>query len=934
MKTSTDVSQAVEFLHWMFGDKPQGYIYVLRSRPSSDSVEIRQNKVRLWPATFSTPEKVDSYWWAEQGHHWTMMFCTATVKNPIKGEQIVVDKIKNNAIPNTLIVPALWCDIDACKELDIPADEFYSELRLGEENSAWVQSSQKGLQTYFKLDEPFEANGDKERFAEDLAGVLYDITLYYGGDWHVVRLSNLMRLPGSLNIKPDYKGNYVMARILDKNDRTFSLKELKERFKPDPDVVPRIVSYACIRALTDVWQKGSRHDIMLAFIGSVRRGGINKEACRRLCKELQHYFNDDDRMGDVDSTYEQDFDKVMTLHKDFRSIAEPVDKAIEFWTNLKKVYCEKRGFDFFPENVDPTQPVLSDEDFYEKGDETWFNGPDAPKQFCNFVIRLKGRVIKADTKSSSWIADLCTPGEPPTRIEISTADHSQWQRFFVKQGLPVGLSVQEPKLWAHYIAYLQRNCPDTVIKEAPYYGWLDVEENKPTLVLPNMEHDSYIWSPNREDTAASPTVFTQDLTRSDIQEYLKQFIDYYSTLHEPKYIWPALGWFAACSVKGLIHQQLGGFPILIVNGLHNSGKSYLIEDVLAVHYGCQNIVSFEGSTSFAFRTKLEANNICPLIIGEFRAEAKSDRERGKVSEIISLIRSSYDKYDVARGQSTSKLLLNTNLQTPLCLVGEQQIDDPASMERSLVLTLNRKRVNEVERLSLEEQRLLIQKHRWLQSYKHRGWLGTILVQWAGQHIEDVQNLADGAQSKVDQTCPSPQKRKRTSMACPTAGLVMLSRIYKEYEVEWPLGKKETLDIMYEADPSILAGHDHDSVALHHLFDATDSVIVEGHRNGRSYEGSLYVNDLDDSRFMYVDMTRWFRVIRPSVAASNSATLTDKSAFFNLVHNHQECHTDSPFVEFINDHPVLGNCVKLDLERVQEYGVNVTQWKGINDYQDI
>jgi hypothetical protein len=42
---------------------------------------------------------------------------------------------------------------------------------------------------------------------------------------------------------------------------------------------------------------------------------------------------------------------------------------------------------------------------------------------------------------------------------------------------------------------------------------------------------------------------------------------------------------------------------------------------------------------------------------------------------------------------------------------------------------------------------------------------------------------------------------------------------------------------------------------------------------------------------------------------------------------------SPFIEFMKDHPVLGNCVKIDLERVKAFGVNTAQWKGIDGYQE-
>jgi hypothetical protein len=922
MKTATDAMHAVEFLRWLFGDDPNGYIYVLRSRPSSDPVEARQGKSDLNPATFSTPEKVNSHWWEEQGHLWTMMFSTATVN----------DRGLRNKGANTLTIPALWCDIDGCKQVGIPADEFYTDIRNSEENSAWIRSSDRGLQLYFKLNEPYIADGDKEKFAEELAGVLYDMALYYGGDCNVVRLGGLMRLPGSLNIKREYKGNYFQAKALTTNDRTFSLQELKERFRPNPDIVPRVVGYACTRALTNIWQEGERHEIMLRFIGSIRKNGINKEACKCLCREVQKFFHDEDRTGDVDSTYENDFSTVMTLHTDYRSIAEDIDKAITFWTELKKVYCKKRDFDFFPENVDPTQPVADDADFFERGMETWFHGREHDEIFCNFAIRLRGRIIKADTGASAWLADIHTAGEPPTRIEISTADHSQWQRFLVKDGMPVGVTVQEPKLWSRYIAYLHNNCPDMVIKETPHYGWLGLEKNHPTLVLPKIEHDEYIWT-GQEDTAASSSIFTQELQREDIKQYLQTFIDYYAEYHEGKYIWPALGWFASCSVKGLIHPQLDGFPILVVNGLHGSGKSYLIEEILAMHYGSQAVMGFLGSTNYAFRTKMSANNVCPLIVGEFRTEAKNDRDRGKVNELVDLIRASYDHYAISRGQSSSKNLINIVLEAPWCLVGEHQFRDSAAIERSIILTFDRKRVNEFKAMCSQDRKEVERKHRWLQNYDHRGWLGTILLQWAGKHALDVQKIVGRAKVLVDETCPSNLERKRKGCTAIVVGLSMLTRIYKELDLDFPLSTAEMLEILYAADATVQADHDHDTTTLRYLFEVTDSVIVDAHRTGHPHEGSLYVYDLDDEQFIYVDVTRWFRMIRPLISSADAATLTDKSAFISLIKNHQQ-QGDSPFVEFLENHPVLGNCVKLDLERVKAFGVNVTQWKGINGYQDI
>jgi hypothetical protein len=162
---------------------------------------------------------------------------------------------------------------------------------------------------------------------------------------------------------------------------------------------------------------------------------------------------------------------------------------------------------------------------------------------------------------------------------------------------------------------------------------------------------------------------------------------------------------------------------------------------------------------------------------------------------------------------------------------------------------------------------------------------------------------------------------------------MLARIYKEHGLKFPLPTSGMLDVLYSADATLQADHDHDTTTLKYLFEVTDGIIVDAHRTGHSHEGSLYVYDIDDESYIYVDMTRWFRLIRPMISSSDAATLTDRNAFVTLVRNHQQ-QEDSPFVEFLEDHPVLGNCVKLSLDKVRSFGVNITQWKGINGYQDI
>ena len=925
MKTTTDAQHAVEFLRWLFGDDPDGYIYILRQRPSSDPGEARQDKLDLNPAAFSKPEKVDSLWWEEQSHLWSQAFSTATIKDRTSKQ--------NNHGVNCQSIPALWCDIDACKDLGIPGEEFYTELKGTEDVSGWIRSSENGIQAFWKLDEPYQSNGNKEQFAEDLAGVLYDICYYYGGDTQVVNLGRLMRLPGSINIKKEYT-RPVMARATRLTDETFSLRSMKKRFKPDPEIVPRVVAYAVIKALTEVWGQGERHFIILQLAGTIRKNGINKDACKNLVKEVMKFFGDNsDRSSEIDTTYDTPIETLASLRTDYGSVADPVERAIQFWKKLKVTYCKKRGFEFHPEDVDPTQSEQDDAMFQEKGFDTFFNADSVLTKFSNFVVKLRGRLIKADTNTSVWLADIFTQGEPPALIEISTEKHSQWHKFLTIKGMPVGLSIEQPKLWAQYVSYLASICPDVSLRETSFYGWLDVQKT-PTLVMPHTVHDNYQWTGN-DDLSAKPGALEQLIGREEAVEYLTNFAENYKTCHEDRLIWPTLGWFASCAIKGLFWQRFHGYPALVINGLSQSGKTWLAKEVLGMHYGASTQHSF-ASSAFAAEKYMMGSNICPLIVDEFR-----NLDKLKVARTLEIMRALFDGSLISRGKSGGEGVDKSKVETPLCLIGEHQYEDEATVSRSFIITVNRSWLGDLGNLDDEDRREHTRKLAWLMDRRWTGYLGSLMIRWSANHLDDVYRIIGTdpnedpglAQILVKDTCPSPMPRKQDSCTSVISGLMLMSEMYKDYGVDFPLKKRAMLEAIYSSDASLNADHTYDTQTLKHLFEMTDQIIVEGHRTKMSHEHSLYAYDLDDQNFMYIDMIRWYRLLRPLIQTSDAATLTDKHGFIDLLKdNHQR--EGSVFTEFSIDHPEFGKCVKVDLKRVAElYGVSVQQWRGINGYQD-
>lgn len=913
MASETDVNQAVDWLTWLFGRNPKDHIYILRSRPSTDPVKAKQEKLDLKPVHFSEPESLNTTWWEAQSHLWSQYFCVASLHS----------RDQNNELSNCVNLPAMWLDIDGCKELGIPGEEFLTELR-NEDVSAWVRSSQNGIQGYFKLDEPYQANGNAEAFAEDVAGLLFDICYYYGGDWRVVTLNRLMRLPGSLNLKREYNDRFMASAQMYNN--TYTLSDLKKRFKPDPTLVPRLVSYACQRALIDIWREGERHEIMLRFIGSVRKNGIDKDSCKTLCTEVQGYFADgEDRTADIDSTYDKPLDSIMTLWQDYKEIAAPVDAAIKFWATLKVRYCKKRGFEFFPENVDPTKPPQTEGVFYEQGLETWYDGREAPERFSNFIIRLKGKLIKANTLTSVWLAEIMKEGDSPTLVEIPAERHNNWGKFATIPGLPSGMSVFNSVMWAQYVAYLDASCPKTTMVESTFYGLLDVD--KPTLLLPNVPHPTHMWS-GGEDTAISGA-FTRELDKSEIGEYLKTFVEYYSGYHEPRYIWPALGWFAACSMSYLIRRQFqSGFPTLVICGLPGSGKSQLIEEVLCRHYGCQAAHGYMSTTTYAMKQRLVSNNVCPMVVDEFRSGQSFSK---KLAEMQDVIRSLWGQNQTSRGTLSGELDKKVFV-TPLCLIGEHHYTDEATIHRTFSIRLERSWMGSVRAMTPQDRKTLEHEQRWLHDSEHKGKLGTLLIQWMMKNMDAIPTMLEASRAVVNENSAITVERKKICYTTVVAGLSMLSRMYEDYGLEFPLNKRRMLKAVYSADTSMRSSESFDNETLQTLFDSTDHVIINSLRQRVPLAGSLYTYDLEDHRYAYFDMGRWFRLITGEISDSESGTLSDKTAFRAMILDNHSTNPETPFVAFPENHPIIRrSCVKVDLHKIQQhFGINVNQWEGYID----
>lgn len=934
---TTDVEKAIRFLRFLFGDSPHGLIATSKAKPGETTIEDDYDKDEGAPVpedkkkkkkqgpmichAYSAPEKVNTEWWRAHSHKYNIFFCTGTTKAR-EGRHLATNLIE---------YPAVWFDVDVFKYIDAPGMAFLADIKSQELVSAWVTSSENGIQGYFKLTEPFVMNGDKDVFDNELKPLLLDIALYFGGDMEVATPARLMRLPGSLNVKPSYK-NIHQVTASTQSHNIFTFGELAKRFKDvTPDTAPKAITFALTYLLlgSELWGEGSRHYLMLDLAGTIRKGGINREACKNLFRELAVTLTDDEfRETEVDTTYDaEDIEKVKSLRSEYGVIADEAERIVEQWLKLKKAYCQKKRIDFKPEGYDPTKlkskaGKADTGTFYEVGLSTYYDTDEDSKQFCNFVVHLVGKLIKVDTQDVIWLADISTEGQPTRRVEITTASHNNWQTFSRIPHIPTGLSVFETKMWPYFVAWLAETCPDETIKESTFYGWLETNRTPPVLLLPDQPNDEYVWTGESMDTAIPDA--RKELEPKQIRTYLETFGKYYSSYHEPHLIWPALGWFAGCPMSAFFRRKVDGYPALVVYGLAGSGKSLMFK-ILGSHFGCQIGKAYDSTTIFAMRRYLVSNNLYPLIIDDFRDNPQPNDTRTKGGQFISIIRSVWDGLEGGAGSSDRKVHTD-RFQAPMCIVGEHPITEDATVQRIFTITIGHDWLYKINAMSGDDRVRVGERLRWLRSPDYDGWMGTIVLDWTINNLDKCKRMMEQCINKIEGTCSSDvPERKRHGFASNLYGLHAMRCIYDSYGLKLPLRTDLFTDMIFAADPDARKAT-YGTSALNELFRATDTAIMNNLRRNTPLQGNVFILGIKNREIAYFDINRWRSELKPYLVSSTSAALLNDIAFRNLL---KDCGNakGSPIMGFPTDHPVIQQmCVQIDLAQVRkQFGVNTHQW---------
>ena len=172
----------------------------------------------------------------------------------------------------------------------------------------------------------------------------------------------------------------------------------------------------------------------------------------------------------------------------------------------------------------------------------------------------------------------------------------------------------------------------------------------------------------------------------DFQEHLHKFNEEYITLS-------VLGWTTACFYKDIIHDVLGKFPILVLEGGAGVGKSstfnHIIKRLWSVDY---RSLMLDASKTFSSYVMCSSSNAIPLLYEENKITAEGFKKHLK-ENVHNLIKSTYEAYPIQRGTANQKIN-NYEMIAPLAIAGEVGFSNSAVNDRIIQLPLGKMRTEE------------------------------------------------------------------------------------------------------------------------------------------------------------------------------------------------------------------------------------------------
>lgn len=174
------------------------------------------------------------------------------------------------------------------------------------------------------------------------------------------------------------------------------------------------------------------------------------------------------------------------------------------------------------------------------------------------------------------------------------------------------------------------------------------------------------------------------------EDKLKTALHNFFSCQRPDVIGNFIGWYTACFYRMMFHKAFDKFPLLHVNGSAGAGKSEMNLAMLSLFYYNQDPRSLTPqSTVFALQQHMAGSASIPLMVDEYKPHEMTYELHNKLKLFF---RDAYNNRDVMRGGGNRdsddyRSLHTSQLSAPILFIGEVMEEEPAVMERVVLVTV-------------------------------------------------------------------------------------------------------------------------------------------------------------------------------------------------------------------------------------------------------